>query len=40
VYRIEDAKFVSYWCQLDVAGMTRQLTGERPVEAAAGAASG
>jgi predicted ester cyclase len=40
VYRIEDAKFVSYWCQLDVAGMTRQLTEERPVEAAAGAASG
>ena len=39
VYRVENGKFVSYWCQLDVAGMTRQLTEERPVEtpAASGA---
>ena len=35
VYRIKDGEFVSYWCQLDVAGMVRQLTEERPVEAGA-----
>src|SRR5262245_14193214 len=33
VYRVEDGKFVSFWCQLDVAGMMRQLTEERPVQA-------
>jgi predicted ester cyclase len=31
IYRIREGKFVGYWCQLDVAGMTRQLTEERPV---------
>jgi predicted ester cyclase len=39
VYRIENGKFASYWCQLDVAGMTRQLTEERPVETAPAAAA-
>ncbi len=40
IFRIEDGKFVAYWCQLDVAGLTRQLTEERPVAAApAGSAS-
>lgn len=34
IFRIEDGKFVGYWCQVDVAGLTRQLTEERPVEAA------
>jgi len=35
VYRLEGGRFVSYWCQLDVAGMTRQLTEGRPAEATA-----
>ncbi len=26
IYRVKDGKFVSYWCQTDVAGMLRQLT--------------
>jgi hypothetical protein len=39
IYRVEDGKFASYWCQADVAGMVRQLTEERPVEAAATGAS-
>ena len=39
VYRFEDGRFVSYWCQLDVAGMIRQLTQEVPVEAAPAVAS-
>jgi predicted ester cyclase len=34
VFRIKDGKFVGYWCQTDVAGLTRQLTEERPAEAA------
>jgi predicted ester cyclase len=34
IYRVADGKFVTYWCQADVAGMVRQLTEERPVEAA------
>jgi predicted ester cyclase len=34
IYRVKDGKFVSYWCQADVAGMVRQLTHERPLEAA------
>ena len=34
IYRVEDGKFVGYWCQADVAGMTRQLTEERPLAAA------
>jgi predicted ester cyclase len=38
VYRISEGKFVSYWCQADVAGMVRQLTEERPVEAGAATA--
>ena len=29
VFRVADGKFVSYWCQVDVAGMIRQLTEER-----------
>lgn len=32
VFRIENGTFVSYWCQLDVAGLTRQLTEERPAD--------
>jgi predicted ester cyclase len=40
IYRIANGRFVGYWCQADVAGMTRQLTEERPVAAApAGGAS-
>jgi predicted ester cyclase len=39
IYRFVDGRFVSYWCQLDVAGMVRQLTEERPVEAAAATVS-
>lgn len=34
VFRVADGKFVSYWCQVDVAGMVRQLT-EEPVGAVA-----
>jgi predicted ester cyclase len=38
IYRVEDGRFVSYWCQADVAGMVRQLTEERaPEPAPAGA---
>jgi predicted ester cyclase len=33
IYRVEDGRFASYWCQADVAGMVRQLTEERQVEA-------
>jgi ketosteroid isomerase-like protein len=33
IYRIREGKFVGYWCQADVAGLTRQLTEERPVAA-------
>ena len=40
IYRVKDGKFVGYWCQADVAGLTRQLTEERPIGAApAGSAS-
>jgi predicted ester cyclase len=35
VFRFDGGRFVGYWCQVDVAGMIRQLTEERPVEAAA-----
>ena len=28
IYRIEDGRFVGYWCQTDVAGLMRQLTEE------------
>jgi hypothetical protein len=38
VFRFDGGRFVGYWCQVDVAGMTRQLTEERPVEAAPAAA--
>jgi predicted ester cyclase len=34
IYRVHEGRFASYWCQFDVAGMVRQLTEERPVEAA------
>jgi predicted ester cyclase len=37
LYRIEDGKFVSYWCQMDVSGMVRQLTEERPADTPAAA---
>jgi predicted ester cyclase len=33
VFRLADGKIVGYWCQLDVAGLMRQLT-EQPVAAA------
>ena len=36
LYRIEDGKVVSYWCQMDVSGMVRQLTEEQPAAAAVG----
>jgi predicted ester cyclase len=39
VFRFDDGRFVGYWCQVDVAGMIRQLTEERPVEAAPAVAS-
>lgn len=39
IYRVRDGKFVSYWCQADVAGMVRQLTEERAAEAAPAGAS-
>ena len=29
IYKIEEGRFVSYWCQADVAGLMRQLTEER-----------
>ena len=29
IFRIEDGRFVGYWCQSDVAGLMRQLTEER-----------
>jgi predicted ester cyclase len=35
VFRLEGGRFMGYWCQVDVAGMMRQLTEERPVEAVA-----
>jgi predicted ester cyclase len=34
VFRFADGKVVGYWCQVDVAGMVRQLTEERPAEVA------
>ena len=40
VFRFDGGRFVGYWCQVDVAGMMRQLTEERPVEAAASATAG
>jgi predicted ester cyclase len=40
IYRVQGGKFVSYWCQADVAGMVRQLTEERePAASPAGGAS-
>jgi predicted ester cyclase len=35
VFRIEDGRFVGYWCQSDVAGITRQLTQPEAAAAAA-----
>jgi predicted ester cyclase len=29
LFRVADGRFVGYWCQSDVAGITRQLTEER-----------
>ena len=39
VYTIAHGKFAGYWCQADVAGMLRQLTEEKVVEATPAAAS-
>jgi steroid delta-isomerase-like uncharacterized protein len=39
VFRIADGKFVAYWCMTNVAGLMRQLTEERAVEAVPAAAS-
>jgi predicted ester cyclase len=35
VFRFENGQVVSYWCQVDVAGMMRQLTEEQPAPAIA-----
>jgi predicted ester cyclase len=34
VFRFEGGRIVSHWCQVDVAGMVRQLTEEQPAVAA------
>jgi predicted ester cyclase len=39
VFRLEGGRFAGYWCQVDVAGMTRQLTEERPAEVPAAAST-
>jgi predicted ester cyclase len=39
IFRIKDGKFVGYWCQADVAGMTRQLAEEQPAAAPVGSGS-
>jgi predicted ester cyclase len=35
LYRVADGRFVGYWCQSDVAGITRQLTEAREQAAVA-----
>jgi predicted ester cyclase len=35
VYRIEDGKFVGYWCLTNVAGLMRQITEDAAIAAAA-----
>lgn len=39
VFRIMDGKFVGYWCLTNVAGLMRQITEEKVVEAAPTAVS-
>jgi predicted ester cyclase len=35
VFRIQDGKFVGYWCLTNVAGLMRQITEEQAVSAVA-----
>jgi predicted ester cyclase len=34
VFRIEDGRFIGYWCMTNVAGLMRQLTQDEPAVAA------
>ena len=35
IFRFEGGRIVAYWCQVDVAGMVRQLSEEQPAAATA-----